>query len=243
MIPSLAQRGRLIVAAGALFVIAGAVHADAWPLLALGTVIVCAVCTAYVWFYPTAIMLRRRKIEMAWWVPPGDLPGGALTVDHPFALHIALRNHGPVALRVLDLNVLASAALAVPGGIEAKVRRALEVELEVAVRAQAAGYFALHGAVVTLGDLLGLFEVRAYFPNPIQVKVFPRQFAARGDAAPLRPQVGAPMERHGAHQIRRRGLSGDLREIRELQYGDPFKMIAWKATARRRRLMVRALEN
>src|SRR5436190_22818966 len=114
MTPTLAQRGRLIVACAALFVIAGGVHADAWPLLAFGTVIVCAVCTAYVWFYPTAILLRRRKIELAWWVPPGDQPGGALTVDHPFPLHVALRNHGPVALRVLDLRVLASAALVVP---------------------------------------------------------------------------------------------------------------------------------
>jgi hypothetical protein len=77
----------------------------------------------------------------------------------------------------------------------------------------------------------------------LQVKVFPRQFAARGDAVPLRPQVGAAHERIGAHQIRRRGLQGDLREIRDLHYGDPFKMIAWKATARRRRLMVRELEN
>jgi uncharacterized protein (DUF58 family) len=97
--------------------------------------------------------------------------------------------------------------------------------------------------VVVLGDLLGLFEVRAYFPNPLSLKVFPRQARPGAEAALLRPQVGAPDERGGAHRIRRRGLSGDLREIREHQYGDPFKMIAWKATARKRRLMVRDLEN
>jgi uncharacterized protein (DUF58 family) len=243
MTPSLALRGRLIVACAALFVIAGGVHADAWPLLALGTVIVCAVCSAYLWFYPTAILLRRRKIELAWWVPPGDQPGGALTVEHTFPLHVALRNHGPVALRVLDLKVIASEALIVPDGLEAKVPRGLEVELKAGVRARAAGHWALHGAVVQLGDLLGLFEVRAYFPNPLSLKIFPRQMRPGADAPLLRPQVGAPDERGGAHRIRRRGLSGDLREIREHQYGDPFKMIAWKATARKRRLMVRDLEN
>ncbi len=243
MTPTLAQRGRLIVACAALFVIAGGVHADAWPLLALGTVIVCAVCTAYLYFYPTAILLRRRKIELAWWVPPGDQPGGALSVDHPFPLHVALRNHGPVGLRVLDLRVIASAALDVPEGLEAHVPRGLEVELRAGVRARAAGHWALHGAVVQLGDLLGLFEVRAYFPNPLTLKVFPRQARPGANVVPLRPQVGAPDERGGAHRIRRRGLSGDLREIRDHQYGDPFKMIAWKATARKRRLMVRDLEN
>jgi uncharacterized protein (DUF58 family) len=59
----------------------------------------------------------------------------------------------------------------------------------------------------------------------------------------MRPQVGAQHERGGVHQIRRRGLAGDLREIRDHAHGDPFKMIAWKATARRRRLMVRDLES
>nr|MBA3453201.1 DUF58 domain-containing protein [Deltaproteobacteria bacterium] len=40
-----------------------------------------------------------------------------------------------------------------------------------------------------------------------------------------------------------RGLSGELRELREHSHGDPFKFIAWKATARRGQLMVRDLEN
>jgi uncharacterized protein (DUF58 family) len=43
--------------------------------------------------------------------------------------------------------------------------------------------------------------------------------------------------------VRRRGLSGELRELREHSHGDPFKFIAWKATARRGQLMVRDLEN
>ncbi|HEY0194260.1 MAG TPA: DUF58 domain-containing protein, partial [Kofleriaceae bacterium] len=38
-------------------------------------------------------------------------------------------------------------------------------------------------------------------------------------------------------------LSGELRELREHSHGDPFKFIAWKATAKRGRLMVRDLEN
>ncbi len=48
----------------------------------------------YLAFYPTAILLRRKKIELSWWVPPGDQPGGALGADRPFQLHLAFRNHG-----------------------------------------------------------------------------------------------------------------------------------------------------
>jgi len=240
--PILARRGRLLVAAGALFVTVGAVR-TAWPLVALGVMVIVALCTAYLLYFPTAVLLRRRKVEMAWWVPPGEQPGGAVTVDHPFALHIALRNYGQRLLRVLDLKLFASSALDLPAAVATDVPRGREVELQLQLRARAAGYWALHGAVISLGDMLGLFEVRAYFPNPIGVKVFPRLSAPRAGRLQVRPQVGALHERVGVHPIRRRGPAGDLREIREHAHGDPFKLIAWKATARRRQLMVRELES
>jgi uncharacterized protein (DUF58 family) len=44
------------------------------------------------------------------------------------------------------------------------------------------------------------------------------------------------------HALRHRGLGGDLRELREHAPGDPFKQIAWKATARTGKLMVRELD-
>ena len=105
----------------------------------------------------------------------------------------------------------------------------------------AAGYHVLHGAALTFGDALGLFDIEAFFPNPIAIKVFPRTVALRG--APARAVGGALHEQVGLHHVRRRGLSGELRELREHSHGDPFKFIAWKATARRGQLMVRDLEN
>jgi uncharacterized protein (DUF58 family) len=109
------------------------------------------------------------------------------------------------------------------------------------VRPLAPGYQVFHGAALLLGDLLGLFEVEAYFPNPIAVKVFPRQLPARQRA--IRPVGAGVHEQVGLHQVRRRGLAGELREIREHAHGDPFKFIAWKATARRGKLMTRDLES
>jgi uncharacterized protein (DUF58 family) len=88
---------------------------------------------------------------------------------------------------------------------------------------------------------LGLFDVEAYFPNPIAIKVFPRALSARQQA--VRPLGGALHEAVGLHQVKRRGHAGELRELREHAHGDPFKFIAWKATARKRRLMVRDVES
>ena len=242
MVPIPARRGRLVLASAILFLLVGSItQPPSGPLVALGGLALSALMTAYLGFFPTAILLRRRKIELSWWVPPGDQPGGALTVERPFHVHVALRNHGGRKLRVLSAELLGTSALELPRHLEASVPPGSQIELAAEARARAAGYQVLHGAVLTFGDVLGLFEVRAYFPNPIAIKVFPRQSGVRAGTA-LRPPGGAAVERVGLHQVRRRGLAGELREIREHSHGDPFKYIAWKATARRGRLMVRDLE-
>src|SRR5262249_24817831 len=53
MTPVLAVRGRLIPGSAALLIAAGLIHKDAWPLVALGFVVVASLTAAYAWFYPT----------------------------------------------------------------------------------------------------------------------------------------------------------------------------------------------
>lgn len=240
MIPRLATRGKLVLATALLFLIVGALH-GAPPLVGLAGTILTVLLALYLAFYPTAILLRRKKIELSWWVPPGDQPGGALAADRQFQLHLAFRNHGSRKLRILYTNILGASGLEIPDRPSATVKRGQQVEVTTTVRPLAAGYQVLHGAALTFGDALGLFDIEAYFPNPIAVKVFPRTLAVRGQ--PVRAVGGALHESVGMHSVRRRGLSGELRELREHTHGDPFKFIAWKATARRGKLMVRDLEN
>lgn len=240
MIPRLATRGKLILGTALLFLLVGALH-GAPPLVAISGVVLSVLLALYLAFYPTAILLRRKKIELSWWVPPGDQPGGALSADRPFQLHLAFRNHGSRKLRILSTNILAASGLLVEDKPSATVKRGMQVEITTMVKPLAAGYQVLHGAALTFGDALGLFDIEAFFPNPIAIKVFPRTVAMRGN--PVRAVGGALHEQVGLHHVRRRGLSGELRELREHSHGDPFKMIAWKATARRGQLMVRDLEN
>lgn len=240
MIPRLAARGKLLLGTALMFLIVGALH-GAPPMVGLAGVILTVLCALYLGFYPTAILLRRKKIELSWWVPPGDQPGGALAADRPFQLHLAFRNHGSRKLRVLSTHILAASPLQIDDRPSATVKRGQQVEVTTTVKPLAAGYQVLHGAALTFGDALGLFDIEAFFPNPIAVKVFPRMVAVRGQ--PVRATGGALHEQVGQHHVRRRGLSGELRELREHSHGDPFKFIAWKATARRGQLMVRDLEN
>jgi uncharacterized protein (DUF58 family) len=240
VIPRLATRGKLVLGTALLFLVVGALH-GAPPLVAMAGLVLAVLCAMYLSFYPTAILLRRKKIELSWWVPPGDQPGGALAVDRPFLLHLAFRNHGSRKLRILSTNILGASPLAIDERPSATVRRGQQVEVVTSVRPLAAGYHVLHGAALLFGDALGLFDIEAFFPNPIAVKVFPRTLALRGQ--PVRAVGGALHEQVGLHHVRRRGLAGELRELREHTHGDAFKFIAWKATARRRQLMVRDLEN
>lgn len=240
MIPRLATRGKLVLGTALLFLLVGSLHGSP-PLVALAGSILTVLLALYLMFYPTAILLRRKKIELSWWVPPGDQPGGALAVDRPFLLHLAFRNHGSRRLRILSTQVLGATSLSLEERPSATVNRGQQVEVVTSVKPLTAGYHVLHGAALTFGDALGLFDIEAFFPNPIAVKVFPRTLALRSQ--PVRAVGGALHEQVGMHHVRRRGLSGELRELREHTHGDPFKFIAWKATARRQQLMVRDLEN
>src|SRR5688572_15120292 len=240
MIPRLAARGKLVLATALLFLLVGAFR-GAPPLVGLAGSVLTVLLALYLAFYPTAILLRRKKIELSWWVPPGDQPGGALSVDRAFQLHLAFRNHGSRKLRILQTSILGASNLVIDEKPSATVKRGMQVEVTTTVKPLAAGYHVLHGAALAFGDALGLFDIEAYFPNPIAVKVFPRTVALRGQ--PVRAVGGALHEQVGLHHVRRRGLSGELRELREHSHGDPFKFIAWKATARRGQLMVRDLEN
>ncbi|HEY0252575.1 MAG TPA: DUF58 domain-containing protein, partial [Kofleriaceae bacterium] len=223
-----------------LFLVVGTLRGTP-PLVALAGCVLALLMALYLAFYPTAILLRRKKIELSWWVPPGDQPGGALAVDRVFLLHLAFRNHGSRLLRILSTNILTASGIEIDERPSATVRRGQQVEVTTNVRPLTAGYHVLHGAALMFGDILALFEIEAFFPNPIAVKVFPRTLALR--AHPVRAAAGALHEQVGLHSVKRRGLSGELREIREHSHGDPFKFIAWKATARRGKLMVRELEN
>jgi uncharacterized protein (DUF58 family) len=239
--PSLTKRGKLILATAASFMLIGALN-GASPLVAMGGVIIAAFFAAYLWFFPAAVLLRHRHIEIRWWMPPGDLPGGALSVDHHLPLHLALRNHGARRLRVLRVDVLATSAIDPPPDMEAVMPAGMQVEIVGNLRARQAGYHVLHGALLHFGDILGLFNITAYFPNPLPFKVFPLM-SHIANAGTHRLQGSARNQRQGLHQVRQRGLAGELRELREHNHGDPFKNIAWKATAKHRKLMVRELEN
>src|SRR5262249_26368009 len=136
--------------------------------------------------------------------------------------------------------LVAHPSLDVPAELALRVGPHQEARLSVRATPRAAGALALHGALLDVDDTLGLFRAQAYFPNPLRLTVLPRALAL---AAPQLLGGQLETERLGRRLLRRAGLGGELREIREHAHGDPWKRIAWAATARTGQLMVREFES
>jgi uncharacterized protein (DUF58 family) len=155
-------------------------------------------------------------------------------------LEAEVRNRDVRAARFTSLRAVSSSELEVklspeqgevPGGGRLLVR--------VSVRAPRVGRHAIHGLSLELQGAPGLFEVPLTFSNPYGIEVLPGPLhgllrSARGGRSRSLSERGRPGPFAG---------EGDsLRELREHQPGDPFRRIAWKASARRGRLMVREYE-
>jgi uncharacterized protein (DUF58 family) len=224
-----------------VLVLAGAA-VGSWPVAAMGVVSTAILCALYLGFYPTSILIWRRHLELKWHLElKSDAPGGGFVVGRPFQLRVALRNRAPRPLGRATVRVFCSSTLEGPGELVLPLGARSEASTRADMVALQVGTWFLHGAAVELTDPLGLCTVDAYFPNALALQVFPRP-QVRGAPIVPRPTAGAPHERLGLHAMRLRGLGGDLRELRDHAPGDPFKQIAWKATARAGKLMVRDLD-
>lgn len=242
MTPNLTRSGLSISISAVFFLMVGVVTGS-WTLTALGTFVVCLLMASLVFFYPKAVAVRRRKLELAWWVPGWKLVGGVMTPKTPFPLQIFLRNRSNLHLGRVQIRPVGSSAVEIkwpPPTL--KLPRKSQVSTQAVVVVTASGHWFLHGAAIELTDGLGLYKVEAYFPSPLELTVFP-QLTGPSMATLDRTMGFALHERAGVHKLKLRGFGGQLREIRDHRPGDSFKQIAWKPTARLRKLMVKEYES
>lgn len=121
-----------------------------------------------------------------------------------------------------------------------------ELHTTARVRPVQAGTWFIHGAHVRLplGD--ALVSVAGYLPIEASFKILPRSaFRSSRATLPIRRSASRASARDslGAARSLVRGMGTDLRELREHVPGDPFKHIAWKASARMRKLVVKEFES
>jgi uncharacterized protein (DUF58 family) len=181
--------------------------------------------------------VRAAGFEMAW---QGEGRRVEMARGEEIQLEAELRNRDGRAARFTGLRAACSPEIRVhvepengevPGGGRLMVR--------IHVTAERVGRHALHGLSLELEGAPGLFEVPLTFANPFGVEVLP------GAVRELLRSARGGRSRRTAVQGRPGALAGDsdsLRELREHRPGDPFRRIAWKASAKRGQLLVREYE-
>lgn len=240
--PTLHTFGGFLFSVGLLLLLLGVVVGK-WTIAALGFVALVGLCAGYVGFALQVSMVWRRHIELVWWLPRAAHNEG-FVAGRPVEARLTLRNLSFLPLRMHDLRISSSrsvhhinqaAFLVLPAHSEATTN----IDLLVAQ----AGEWFVHGATVRLSDHFGLYSLDVYFPAVLRLKVLlPKLPQVVFDI--FRSATGSSDQRVGVLSLRRRGLGGDFRELREYVPGDPYKLIAWKATARSPtgRPLVRELE-
>jgi uncharacterized protein (DUF58 family) len=225
----LALSGMLVVLGG-LLLQTGAVVAWGGALL-LGLVLARALTRLGV------SRARTSGLEMLW---RGEARRLTLARGGEVVLEAELRNRHTSSVRFRGLRAVGSPELGLKVTPETdEIPAGSRLAVSVAIQGLRVGRHAIHGLSLEVESGPSLFEVPLTFANPYGVEVKPAPYAvlvrsARGGRSRHQAEEGRPG--------RLRGEGGELRELREHQAGDPFRRIAWKASARRGQLLVREYE-
>jgi uncharacterized protein (DUF58 family) len=229
-----------VAVAGAGLVALGAAARLA-PVAAFGGAMLLAVAMGRALALVAVTRLRAAGFEMVWLdaARVRKMASGSTIV-----ISAELRNRADDPVRAVALRPIASRMLTVsvePSVIDLPARS--RGRIEVTVHAPRVGRWGIHGVALEVrcaalgGD--GLYEVPLHFANPMGIEVVPWAMHAlltspRGGRARRAAEAGRPANLPGA--------GDELRELRDHAPGDAFKRIAWKASARRGRLLVREME-
>jgi uncharacterized protein (DUF58 family) len=185
--------------------------------------------------------LRGAGFEMLW---SGTTRLHRTTREAPLVIECELVNRSRQAVRMTRLHAIASSMLDTsvqPADLD--LGAGTRARIAVTIRGRRIGRWGVHGLALrvcaTPLGAQGLYEVPLVFASPLGIEVLPQALAAfaqssRGGRARRAPETG----RRG----RGPGHADEVRELRDHAPGDPLKRVAWKASARRGRLLVREME-
>lgn len=230
--PRLTGTGRalLVGAVAVIFVAATAGHV---ALLTIGTTMLALLSAAWL----TTREAARAIDTLELWL---DTPEGATRArTTPITLRVRVIQRGRRPLRDVHLAVRLVGAESPRALFDAPA--SAEADLDFVVPFPRAGHWRVHGVELTASGLFDLARTRRYRPAELAINIRPRR-RPQAEVQALLAGRGAARDRAGRHIAGRTGSGLELREMRDYVPGDALKTVAWKATARRRRPLVRAFE-
>ncbi len=178
--------------------------------------------------------VRGAGFEMVWRSTGRNL---RVAKGQSVSIMAEVRNRDTRAARYVQLRVIGSPAVGIAiesGAGEVPAGGRLEVAVQLTGRR--VGRYGLFGLALELRGGPGSFEVPLTFANPFGVEVTPASSVGKQ----RRPLVRGVQVGHSSSK--RSGEATEFSEIRDHQMGDSLKRVAWKASARRGKLLVRKYE-
>ncbi|HTA92278.1 MAG TPA: DUF58 domain-containing protein, partial [Polyangiaceae bacterium] len=181
--------------------------------------------------------IRSAGFEMLW---RGEARTVRVARAEVVEIEAEVRNRDSRAARFFGLRAVSAPELEIQiSPVEGEVPAGGRMRCVLRVTGRRVGRFGIHGLSLEVQGSPGLYEVPLTFANPYGVEVMPRAYQ------PFAHQALGGRSHQGADRGRPGPVAGEgeqLRELREHRSGDAFRRIAWKATAKRGRLMVREYE-
>lgn len=223
--------------AGATFAIVGLATGEP-AILGFGIAVLVGLGIARAATLVSVARIRAAGFEMVWRKPQGK---ETVRRGESIVVHAEVRNRDTLSARYVGLRALASPLLEVSiDPPEGEVPANGKLDVEVKITTPRVGRHGLFGLALEVRGAPGLFEVPLNFASPFGIEVLPHAVSGtRPHARGGRSLVRADGGRSG----RVAGEGSDLREVREYRQGDPWKRIAWKASAKRNKLLVREMEH
>jgi uncharacterized protein (DUF58 family) len=236
----LSNTGRRLLVTGVIITTAGVL--SALPILALwGQIILAVLVLGYPLTMRTALRGHPEALVLTCRTPVG--PGGGVVAGLDLRLSILVSNPGQAAIPIAHVLPICSSGIELTEDAGSK-RLPAQVETlwEITARAVRVGPAHIYGVELKIGGPLGLFQSTSYRPVEVAISILPRSASTRRQL--LRLQATAKhKDALNARTSKVKGMSTDIRELREHVSGDPFKYIAWKASARARKLIVKEFES
>jgi uncharacterized protein (DUF58 family) len=124
---------------------------------------------------------------------------------------------------------------------EGALGRGASVDVEYQIACEAAGRLRWDGLKAQIADLQGFFFTTVFVRDQRSYRVLPPMVDEPGHLPIIKRHNLLPLL--GTHRHLRPGSGSELLDLRDYLPGDPPKMIAWKASARRDRLMTKEFES
>lgn len=162
----------------------------------------------------------------------------------PFEVRVRVRHDGLVTVgyAVIDDRLPPGAdVLKGETGETAAIASGQPVDVRYTLRCPSPGVLRFEGVRVRVADLNGFFYRRVFLRDAVEYLVLPPLADDEGNQRADKRFNSLPPP--GIHRLRRPGSGDELLDLRDYRPGDPPKMIAWKPSARKDKLITKEYEN